>query len=159
MDIDVIHNKEDRKRFCDSFTGGRMCQVIGLIVPKFFCVKVCHGRPEEVNFPPEIKRNIERYQQRQMINLQGQSAPELTPIKSFRDYCLTCPGPSGRHQDERDTFFRACSVCLLLGIKPDGTRQNLQEWWASGGACPLGHWPPKEKRWPETQPPGSNLSK
>jgi len=143
---DVIRNREDRKKFCDAFTSGRMCKVTGLIVPKFFCDKVCRSKPEEINFPQEIKYGIQWYQQRQMINLQGQSAPELTPIKSFRDYCLTCPGPSGRHEDERDTFFKGCSVCLLLGIKPDGTRQNLKEWWDTGGDCPLGHWPPVDKR-------------
>lgn len=143
---DVIHNREDRKKFCDSFTGGRMCKVTGLMVPKFFCNKICHGKPEEVQFPPEIKRNIEKYQQRQAVYPQKQSASEPPPAKSFRGYCLTCPGSTGRHEDERDTFFRGCSVCLLLGIKPDGTRQNLKEWWQSGGACPLGHWPAAEKR-------------
>jgi len=115
-------------------------------VPKFFCDKICHGRPEEIQFPPEIRHNIQRYQQRRAVDLQGQSIPEPALAKSFRSYCLTCPGPSGRHEDEKDTFFRGCSVCLLLGIKPDGTRQNLKEWWQSGGACPLGHWPGEEKR-------------
>ena len=66
--------------------------------------------------------------------------------RRYRIYCTTCPGPSGRHENEHDTFFRSCSICLLLGIKPDGTRQNLQEWWQSGGDCPLGHWPPAEQR-------------
>ncbi len=144
---DVINNTEERKKLCDSFTGGRMCKVTGLIVPKFFCDEICHGRPEEVQFPPEIKRNIERYQHRvQVSNIQGQSTLEPVPTKSFRAYCLTCPGPSGRHEDERDTFFRGCSVCLLLGIKPDGTRQNLSQWWQSGGTCPLGHWPAEDRR-------------
>jgi len=50
------------------------------------------------------------------------------------------------HKDEKDTYFKPCRFCLLLGIKPDGTRQNLQEWWESGGACPLGHWPAAEER-------------
>jgi hypothetical protein len=143
---DVIKNRQERKKFCDSFTGGRMCKVTGLIVPKFFCAKICHGRPEEVDFPPEIKQNIQRYQQRQPVDPQRQSIPEPAPVKSFRHYCLTCPGPSGRHEDEQDTFFRGCSVCLLLGIKPDGTRQNLGQWWQSEGACPLGHWPAAEVR-------------
>jgi hypothetical protein len=58
---DVIKNSQDRKKFCDTFISGRMCKVTGLIVPKFFCNKICHGKPEEVSFPPEIKRNIERY--------------------------------------------------------------------------------------------------
>jgi hypothetical protein len=144
---DVINNLEDKKQFCNTFTGGRMCKVTGLIVPKFFCNKICHGKPEEVDFPPEIKHNIERYQQRvQVPNQQEQSTPEPVPGKSFRHYCLTCPGPSGRHEDEKDTFFKGCSVCLLLGIKPDGTRQNLKEWWELGGTCPLGHWPAAEER-------------
>ena len=144
---DVILNREARKKFCDSFTGGRMCKITGLIVPKLFCVKICHGRPEEIDFPPEIKRNFERYHQRsQGVTVQVQSTPEPPPAKLFRAYCLTCPGPSGRHEDEKDTYFRGCSVCLLLGIKPDGTRQNLKEWWQSGGACPLGYWPAAEER-------------
>ena len=68
---DVIHNRKDRKKFCDTFTGGRMCKVTGLIVPKFFCDKICHGKPEEVQFPPEIKHNIRRYQERvQAITVQ-----------------------------------------------------------------------------------------
>jgi hypothetical protein len=144
---DIIKNSQARKRFCEAFISGRMCKVTGLIVPKFFCEKICHGKPEEVDFPQEIKLSIQRYQQRaQAPNYQGQNVAEPAPAKSFRAYCLICPGPSGRHEDEQDTFFRACSVCLLLGIKPDGTRQNLQKWWQSGGACPLGHWPMVEDR-------------
>lgn len=50
-------------------------------------------------------------------------------------------------ENARDTFFRACSACLLLGIKPDGIRQNLQEWWQSGATCPLEHWPAVDKRY------------
>jgi len=74
------------------------------------------------------------------------NAMKLDAYQSFRDYCLSCPGPSGRHESPNDTFFKGCSICLLLGIKPDGSRQNLQEWWQSGGACPLGHWPPAQER-------------
>jgi hypothetical protein len=115
-----------------------MCKVTGLIVPKFFCEKICHGKPEEVDFPTEIRHNIDRYQQRRPVDPQGQNVAEPAPAKSFQSYCLTCPGPSRRHENQQDTFFRACSVCLLLGIKPNGTRQNLQEWWQSGGALAAG---------------------
>ncbi|HOM61979.1 MAG TPA: hypothetical protein PLX18_11265 [Anaerohalosphaeraceae bacterium] len=67
-------------------------------------------------------------------------------IEPWRIWCQTCPGPSGKHLDDKDTYLKPCGFCLLLGIRTDGSRQPLADWWASGGACPLGHWPTVEKR-------------
>ena len=61
---------------------------------------------------------------------------------TFEPFCRTCPA--------EPSFYRETTcgkkLCLTMGIKPDGKRVNLKEWWQSGGACPLGHWPSVEER-------------
>jgi len=115
--------------YCRQFPGGQVCRRIGIHVSRNYCRSVCRGQPADEIIQEKEKRRV------------------MTPqIEPWRLKCQTCPGPSGTHLDENDTFFKPCGYCLLLGIKLDGTRQHLADWWQSGGTCPLGHWPAREER-------------
>ncbi len=115
--------------YCKQFTGGRVCQRIRIHVSRNYCQLVCKGEPTEEIMQEKVQRLV--------------MSPKIEP---WRIWCQTCPGPSGKHLDDKDTYLKPCGFCLLLGIRTDGSRQPLADWWASGGACPLGHWPTVEKR-------------
>lgn len=120
-----------------------------------FCLNVCCGKPKD----PAVKEKavevlpalpVDQRKSADAVVANNNDDAVLPTKRVWRTehtfYCKTCPGPSGSHKDPQDTYFRSCSVCLLFGIKPDGTRQNLKEWWDTGGDCPLGHWPPVKER-------------
>ena len=123
-----------------------------LKVNSFFCLNVCCGKPTDSAVKEKAAKTLSALpvDQRksavaEIANNNDNAARHIWRAE-HTFYCKTCPGPSGSHKDPQDTYFRSCSVCLLFGIKPDGTRQNLKEWWDTGGDCPLGHWPPVDKR-------------
>ena len=152
---------DERIRICHN------CKESFFTNKKLFCRKCGCFLPAKARVPEETcplgrwpsadaevdEETIRRIQQSRQMQPKPPNAMKLDTDRSFRDYCLSCPGPSGRHENQNDTFFKGCSICLLLGIRPDGSRQNLQDWWQSGGACPLGHWPAAEERKRTFDPP------
>jgi len=134
---DIIKNSQARKRFCEAFISGRMCKVTGLIVPKFFCEKICHGKPEEVDFPQEIKLSIQRYQQRaQAPNYQGQNVAEPAPAKSFRAYWTNKTRSSGPAQCAYclgSNLMGPGRICKNGGSQAGPARWDIGRWWRIEG--------------------------
>ncbi len=122
-----------RSDYCEQFTGGH-CEIIDAPASIDFCLAICKGGL--------TKEAREQKHGAEFSQAEGHSMPAIEP---WRALCLKCPGPGGGHF--AGSFFKACGYCLLIGINPaTGKRVHLADWWKNGGECPLGTWPPIDKR-------------